>query len=193
MSELIEHLKGRVVDSPWDNLLAEFSSVVDAIEFAVKIQKELNAKNAQLPDNCRMPFHIGANLGDVVEEADRIYGDGVNIAARLEGPAYKSPPVATQAQAYTSKRDGHGHTVAESIFERNPIGFRGNPLAIKSTFSTINHRLLSEIIGSGCALKALQGKTVLPVGLRKAQHKHTHRLQVTVSRRLPGKPNESTL
>ena len=87
MSELIEQFKGRVVDAPGDNLLAEFGSVVDATECAVEIQQELKAKNAELPDNRRMDFRIGVNLGDVVEEADRIYGDGVNIAARIEGLA----------------------------------------------------------------------------------------------------------
>jgi TolB-like protein/class 3 adenylate cyclase len=84
MSEVIEQLKGRVVDAPGDNLLAEFGSVVDATECAVKIQQELKTKNAELPDNRKMEFRIGVNLGDVVEEADRIYGDGVNIAARIE-------------------------------------------------------------------------------------------------------------
>ncbi len=87
MSELIDQFKGRVVDAPGDNLLAEFGSVVDATECAVKIQLELKTKNAELPDNRKMEFRIGVNLGDVVEEADRIYGDGVNIAARLEGLA----------------------------------------------------------------------------------------------------------
>jgi adenylate cyclase len=87
MSALIDQFKGRVVDAPGDNLLAEFSSVVDATECAVKIQQVLKAKNAELPDNRKMQFRIGVNLGDVVEEADRIYGDGVNIAARLEGLA----------------------------------------------------------------------------------------------------------
>lgn len=87
MANLIQQYRGRVVDSPGDNLLAEFSSVVDATECAVKIQQELNAKNEELPDNRKMQFRIGVNLGDVVEEADRIYGDGVNIAARLEGLA----------------------------------------------------------------------------------------------------------
>jgi adenylate cyclase len=87
MSNLVQQYRGRVVDAPGDNLLAEFGSVVDATDCAVKIQQELNAKNAQLPDNRKMPFRIGVNLGDVVEEADRIYGDGVNIAARLEGLA----------------------------------------------------------------------------------------------------------
>jgi adenylate cyclase len=87
MSTLIQQFKGRVVDAPGDNLLAEFGSVVDATECAVQIQQELQAKNAGLPDNRRMDFRIGVNLGDVVKEADRIYGDGVNIAARIEGLA----------------------------------------------------------------------------------------------------------
>jgi len=87
MSELIEQFKGRVVDAPGDNLLAEFASIVDATECAVKIQRKLKSRNTDLPDNCRMEFRIGINLGDVVEEADRIYGDGVNIAARVESMA----------------------------------------------------------------------------------------------------------
>jgi adenylate cyclase len=87
MSKLIDQFKGRVVDAPGDNLLAEFGSVVDATDCAVKIQQELKAQNEDLPGNRRMDFRIGVNLGDVVEEADRIYGDGVNIAARLEGLA----------------------------------------------------------------------------------------------------------
>jgi adenylate cyclase len=87
MTNLIQQYRGRVVDAPGDNLLAEFSSVVDATECAVKIQQALKAKNTELLDNRRMQFRIGVNLGDVVEEADHIYGDGVNIAARLEGLA----------------------------------------------------------------------------------------------------------
>jgi adenylate cyclase len=87
MANLIQQYRGRVVDAPGDNLLAEFGSVVDATECAVKIEQELKTKNAHLPGNRRMDFRIGVNLGDVVEEAGRIYGDGVNIAARLEGLA----------------------------------------------------------------------------------------------------------
>jgi adenylate cyclase len=87
MSTLIEQFKGRVVDAPGDNLLAEFGSVVDATDCAVKIQQELKTKNVELPDNLKMDFRIGVNLGDVVEEAGRIYGDGINIAARIEGLA----------------------------------------------------------------------------------------------------------
>ena len=87
MSSLIRQHRGRVVDSPGDNLLAEFGSVVDAVQCAVSIQKELQARNGDLPENRRMAFRIGINLGDVIEEGDRIYGDGVNIAARLEALA----------------------------------------------------------------------------------------------------------
>ncbi|NIS71775.1 MAG: adenylate/guanylate cyclase domain-containing protein [Proteobacteria bacterium] len=87
MTSLIQQHRGRVVDSPGDNLLAEFSSVVDAVQCAVSVQKEFQARNAELPEERRMEFRIGINLGDVIEEEDRIYGDGVNIAARLEALA----------------------------------------------------------------------------------------------------------
>jgi adenylate cyclase len=87
IAEVIRNYSGRVVDSPGDNVLAEFVSVVDAVESAVEIQENLKVKNAELPENRKMEFRIGINLGDVVEEGERIYGDGVNIAARIEGLA----------------------------------------------------------------------------------------------------------
>jgi adenylate cyclase len=85
MTALINKNRGRVVDAPGDNLLAEFASVVDAVQCAVEIQQELAERNEALPEERKMIFRIGVNLGDIVEEKDRIYGDGVNIAARLEG------------------------------------------------------------------------------------------------------------
>jgi len=84
MANLIQHHHGRVVDAPGDNVLAEFASVVDAVQCAVEIQKELKARNDKLPVHRKMEFRIGINLGDVVEEEDKIFGDGVNIAARME-------------------------------------------------------------------------------------------------------------
>ena len=84
MESLIQKSHGRVVDAPGDNVLAEFASVVDAVGCAVEIQKELKSRNAVLPENRRMEFRIGINLGDVIEEEGKILGDGVNIAARLE-------------------------------------------------------------------------------------------------------------
>jgi adenylate cyclase len=85
LTTLIQQHNGKVLDSPGDNLLAEFASVVDAVQCAVTVQNEIKARNDELPENRRMQFRIGINVGDVVEEGDRIYGDGVNIAARLEG------------------------------------------------------------------------------------------------------------
>jgi class 3 adenylate cyclase/pimeloyl-ACP methyl ester carboxylesterase len=81
---LVGEHRGRVISSPGDNVLAEFASVVDAVECAVDIQKELRNLNSGLSENRKMEFRIGINLGDVIEEGDSIYGDGVNIAARLE-------------------------------------------------------------------------------------------------------------
>ncbi len=87
VASLIQKHRGRVVDSPGDNLLAEFASVVDAVRCAVEIQEELKTRNAELPENRRMEFRIGVNLGDVIVDGERIYGDGVNVAARVEGLA----------------------------------------------------------------------------------------------------------
>ncbi len=84
---LIERNQGRLVDSTGDNLLAEFSSVVDAVRCAVQIQEDLKEKNKEQSENRKMEFRIGINLGDVIQEGDRIYGDGVNVAARIESLA----------------------------------------------------------------------------------------------------------
>jgi adenylate cyclase len=87
MTFLIQQHQGRVVDSPGDNILAEFASAVDAVKCSVKIQEELKERNAELSEGRKMQFRIGINIGDVVQDADRIYGDGVNVAARIEGLA----------------------------------------------------------------------------------------------------------
>ncbi len=87
MTTLIQQHRGRVVDAPGDNLLAEFASAVDAVHGAVAIQQELKTRNAELPATRKMEFRIGVNLGDVVVEEGRLYGDGVNIAARIESLA----------------------------------------------------------------------------------------------------------
>ena len=84
---LVQQFRGRIVDTPGDNLLAEFTSVIDAVNCGVEIQRNLAKRNAELTDNRKMEFRIGINLGDVIEEEGQIYGDGVNIAARLESMA----------------------------------------------------------------------------------------------------------
>jgi adenylate cyclase len=83
----IEQFSGRVVDSPGDNVLAEFSSAVEAVQCAVEIQNKLNRENERLVEGKRLEFRIGVNIGDVVQDEGRIYGDGVNVASRIEGLA----------------------------------------------------------------------------------------------------------
>jgi adenylate cyclase len=88
ISHVVERHKGRVVNAPGDNILAEFASAVEAVQAAVEIQRSIEGRNVELPDERRMHFRVGLNLGDVIEEDDgTIYGDGVNIAARMEALA----------------------------------------------------------------------------------------------------------
>jgi len=87
ITTIVNDHSGRVVDAPGDNMLAEFSSVINAVQSSVDIQNALKEKNADLPDNKRLAFRIGVNIGDVVQDGDSLYGDGVNIAARIEGLA----------------------------------------------------------------------------------------------------------
>ena len=87
MGRLIESHGGRVVNTWGDGLIAEFPSVVEAVRSAVDVQSELAQRNERRPDQARMLFRIGINLGDVIAEDDDIYGDGVNIAARLQTSA----------------------------------------------------------------------------------------------------------
>ena len=84
---LVGDHRGRLVDATGDNLLAEFPTALDAVECAVEIQRVLKARNAGLAEARRMEFRVGVHLGDIAVEGERIYGDGVNIAARLEALA----------------------------------------------------------------------------------------------------------
>jgi adenylate cyclase len=87
VDSLIEHHRGRFVNSAGDSVLAEFVSVVNAVQCAVDIQNTLKAENGKAPPDRRMQFRIGVNVGDVMVEGEQIYGDGVNVAARLESLA----------------------------------------------------------------------------------------------------------
>jgi adenylate cyclase len=87
MAGLIERHRGRLVSTSGDSLLAEFQSVVEAVQCAAEIQRELANRNRTVPDARRMEFRIGINLGDVMVEGGDLYGEGVNVAARLEALA----------------------------------------------------------------------------------------------------------
>jgi len=80
----IEEHRGRTVKNTGDGFLAEFPSVVDGVRCAVEIQRGMVDREAEVPDERRIEFRVGINLGDVIAETDDIFGDGVNIAARLE-------------------------------------------------------------------------------------------------------------
>lgn len=87
IARLVQKHDGRVVDSPGDNILAEFASAQNAVISAIEVQRKLEKENANLPHHRRMAFRIGINLGDILHKEDRIYGDGVNVAARIESLA----------------------------------------------------------------------------------------------------------
>ena len=87
MDALVAGRDGRIVGSAGDSVLAEFPSAVEATRCAVEIQQELAARNGELPKDRRLEFRIGINLGDVMVEGDDLFGDGVNVAARLQALA----------------------------------------------------------------------------------------------------------
>ena len=87
MSRLIESRGGRVINTWGDGVFAEFPSVVEAVRAAIDIQTDLAQRNAGRPAEARMQFRIGINLGDVIVDNDDLYGDGVNVAARLQASA----------------------------------------------------------------------------------------------------------
>jgi len=84
MSSLTESHNGRIVNTWGDAVIIEFASVIEAVQCAVDIQNELSLRNSDLPEINRMDFRVGINLGDIMVEGDDIYGDGVNVAARLQ-------------------------------------------------------------------------------------------------------------
>jgi adenylate cyclase len=122
---LIQQHHGRFVNSAGDSVLAEFASAVNAVECAVDLQTALKAENADVPPGRRMEFRIGVNLGDVVVEGGEIYGDGVNVAARLEslaepGSIYISASIHEQignklALGYEDLGEQHVKNIAKPI------------------------------------------------------------------------------
>jgi adenylate cyclase len=120
MARLIEAHDGRVINTWGDGLIAEFASVVEAVRAAVDIQNELAGLNSQRPADGRMLFRIGINLGDVIVEGHDIYGDGVNIAARLQASAAAGGIVIS-------------NTVYEQVRNKVAVGFEFlGPLVVKN-------------------------------------------------------------
>ena len=160
MTSLIQQYKGRVVNTAGDALLAEFASVVDAVNCGVEIQKELKNRNQEVPEDKRMEFRIGINLGDVIEEGEQIYGDGVNIAARVQSLA-----------------DGGGICLSGTVYEhiKNKLAF-GYEYVGEQTVKNIKepvrvYRVLMQpgITKAGKGLRGkVKGKRALVLGILAA-------------------------
>src|SRR5436305_12100519 len=107
---LITQHQGRIVKTTGDGMLIEFASVVDAVRCAVVVQQGMEDRNANIPEGQRIRFRIGINLGDIIIDEGDIFGDGVNVAARLEA-------LAEPGEIYVSA------SVREQVGEKLPIGF----------------------------------------------------------------------
>ena len=148
IAALIEKGHGRVVDAPGDNILAEFDSSLDAVRSAIAIQNVLNVENKKLPDKRRMDFRIGINLGDIIHKDDRIYGDGVNIAARIEKLA-----------------DPGGICISRGVYEQVDgklgIGFADlGPYSVKNIKKPINiYKMLLDPEDAGKTISPSKPKT----------------------------------
>ncbi len=151
MASIIQAHHGRIVDSPGDNLLAEFASVLDATQGAVKIQQALDRQNARLPENRKMKFRIGINLGDVIQDESRIYGDGVNIAARLEGLA-----------------EAGGICISGSVYEqvKNKLSLEFDYLGDRSVKNISDPISVYRVIWQAEAISLRAGKTRRAAGLQ---------------------------
>ena len=110
ISDLIDGHKGRIVGTAGDSVLAEFASAVNAVQCASEIQTELKKRNKKLEPSRQLNFRIGINVGDIILEGDDIYGDGVNIAARLEALADPGGICISS-------------TVYEQVVDKLPLGF----------------------------------------------------------------------
>jgi adenylate cyclase len=120
MSRLIEAHGGRVINTWGDGLIAEFPSVVECVRAAMDVQNEMAGQNAARPADGRMLFRIGINLGDVIVDGDDLYGDGVNIAARLQASATGGGIVIS-------------NTVYDQVRNKMAVGFDFlGPLAVKN-------------------------------------------------------------
>ncbi len=126
MGGLVRQHGGRVVDAVGDNLLAEFPSAVDAVHCAVKVQCQLKEANDELPETERMAFRIGVNVGDLVVMGERIAGDGVNVAARLE--ALAKPGAVAVSRAVVDQVEGK---VPVSFEDRGEVAMKNVPRPVR--------------------------------------------------------------
>jgi class 3 adenylate cyclase len=193
IDKVIANHRGRFVNSAGDSVLAEFASVVEAVNCAVEIQDTLKIENQSLPLERQMQFRIGVNSGDVMVEGEQIYGDGVNVAARLESLA---EPGGICISA----------TVHEQIRDKLPLGYQDlGDQEVKNIARPVRvYRVLSEAAAAAprkpqeprentCAgvsfrLQALRSSSVPSFSsntFRSSRHTLTPRFHRRRLRRLP--------
>jgi adenylate cyclase len=143
--------RGRVVKLMGDGTLVEFGSVIDALNCAVAIQREMNGRNAALPADRRIVFRIGINLGDVIVDGDDIYGNGVNVAARLEA-------LAEPGGICISGR------VLDQVEKNVDVGFASlGPQTVKNIDRPVNaYKVLLDPADAGKVIGAAEAKAGLP-------------------------------
>lgn len=159
MSDLISEHAGRIFGTAGDSVIAEFSSAVQAVRAAVAIQRSLDRHNADLPQDRRMEFRIGINVGDVMADGANLLGDGVNVAARLEGVA--EPGGICISGAVRDQIEG------KLKFALTPIGQRAlknisRPVSVYSVDWQPEHPVASGILGGALALPDKPSIAVLP-------------------------------
>ncbi|MFK0689461.1 adenylate/guanylate cyclase domain-containing protein [Mesorhizobium sp. IMUNJ 23033] len=147
----VETHRGRIVKTAGDGLIAEFSSAIEAVRCAVELQQAMTERNAAIPEDRRLTFRMGINLGDIMSEDDDIFGDGVNIAARLEALADAGGILIS-------------HTVYEHVDRKLPVRFDDQgERVLKHIARPIRvYRVCWEAVPAGPALQPASGQPGLP-------------------------------
>src|SRR5216683_3023265 len=183
IDSLIEQHHGRFVNSAGDSVLAEFASVVNVVQCAVEIQTVLKAENANLPPERRMEFRMGINLGDVMVDGEQIYGDGVNVAARLESLAEPggiciSGTVHEQvrdklALAYADAGEQEVKNIARPVRVWRVLAEPGTGARLRTRTQRVPRKYLRQGIFSIAGLAIIVGTIVLVQNL-SLKPPHTH-------------------
>ncbi len=165
VTKLVPRFGGRVVDFSGDNFLAEFPSAVNAIKCAFELQESISARNAGVEPQRRMEFRIGAHVGDVRVDGERIYGDGVNIAARLENLA-GAGEICLSGAVYDQVRrmvDLPYQDLGEQVFKHLPDPVRAYRLRPRGASGELRSEAPHTTAGGAAAPGRIQSLAVLPL------------------------------
>ncbi|WP_245471858.1 adenylate/guanylate cyclase domain-containing protein [Bradyrhizobium nanningense] len=159
ISELVSEHAGRIFGGAGDSVIAEFSSSVQAVRAAVAIQRALSRHNADLPDDKKMEFRIGVNVGDLIVEGDNLFGDGVNIAARLEGVA--DPGGICISDVVRDQIEGKLNFPLMSLGKRSLKNI-SRPVSVYAVDWRLQHPAATGVLGGDLSLPDKPSIAVLP-------------------------------